>query len=197
MLLRGRTATWQFRWCCSLREEFMKGLVHIYTGDGKGKTTAALGLGLRARGRGLKVLMVQFLKGAPTGEMYCLKTLEPGFVLHRGKETKKFTWEMNAEEKIQTAAEQCGIFEYAANEAARGEWDLLILDEALGAISSGMLDKDAVMQFIKGKPENLELVLTGRGAAPELIALADYVSEIRAVKHPAEKGINARKGIEF
>lgn len=175
----------------------MKGLVHIYTGDGKGKTTAAVGLGVRACGRGLKVLMVQFLKGAPTGEMYSLKALEPGFELYRGTETKKFTWEMNTEEKTRTTEEQSGIFEFAVSTAVGGKCDLLILDEALGAISSGMLDKEAVMEFIKGKPENLELVLTGRGATPELIELADYISEIRAVKHPAEKGVNGRKGIEF
>lgn len=175
----------------------MKGLVHIYTGDGKGKTTAAIGLGVRACGRGLKVLMVQFLKGTPTGEMYSLKALEPGFKLYRGTETKKFTWEMNTEEKARTAAEQNSIFRFAVDAAAGGECDLLILDEALGAISSGMLDKEAVIEFIKGKPEKLELVLTGRGATPELIELADYVSEIRAVKHPAEKGVNGRKGIEF
>ncbi len=175
----------------------MKGLVHIYTGDGKGKTTAVLGLGVRACGWGLKVLMVQFLKGAPTGEMYSLEVLEPGFTLHRGIETKKFTWEMNNDEKAQIAAEQRRIFEYAVGAAARGKVNLLILDEALGAISSGMLDKDTVIKFIKDKPESLELVLTGRGAAPELVELADYVSEIQAVKHPAEKGVKARKGIEY
>lgn len=175
----------------------MKGLVHIYTGDGKGKTTAALGLGIRACGRGLKVLMVQFLKGTPTGEMYSLKALEPGFMLHRGTATKKFTWEMNVEEKAQTEAEQQSIFKYAVDAVAGSGWDLLILDEVLGAISSGMLDKAAVVEFIKGKPENLELVLTGRGATPELIELADYVSEIKALKHPANNGISGRKGIEF
>ena len=175
----------------------MRGLVHIYTGNGKGKTTAALGLGVRACGRGLKVLMVQFLKGAPTGEMYSLKALEPGFVLYRGTELKKFTWEMNEEEKGQTAAEQYNIYKFAVSAAVEGKCDLLILDEALGAISSGMLDKNAVIEFIKGKPDNLELVLTGRGATPELMELADYVSEIRAVKHPAEKGLKGRKGIEF
>lgn len=175
----------------------MKGLVHVYTGDGKGKTTAALGLGLRACGRGLKVLMVQFLKGIPTGEAYSLKALEPEFVLHRGTETKKFTWEMDSEEKEQAAAEQRRIFEYAKGAASMGECDILILDEALGAISSGMLDKSVVTEFIKGKPDRLELVLTGRDAALEIVELADYVSEIKAVKHPAGKGINGRKGIEF
>ncbi len=175
----------------------MKGLVHIYTGDGKGKTTAAIGLGVRACGRGLKVLMVQFLKGMPTGEMLSLKALEPGFILYRGTQTTKFTWEMNEEEKAQAAAEQQYIFEFAQNAAIKGECDLLILDEALGAVSSGMLDIKELLEFVKRKPDELEMVLTGRGAPQELIELADYVSEIRALRHPADKGINGRKGIEF
>lgn len=175
----------------------MKGLVHIYTGDGKGKTTAALGLGMRACGRGMRVLMVQFLKGTPTGEMFSLKALEPAFKLYRGTELKKFTWEMNDEEKIHTAEEQRSIFEYAVDAVNCGEFDLIILDEVLGAISSGMLDQSALIEFIKSKPEKLELVITGRGATPGMIELADYVSDIRAVKHPSDKGIGARKGIEF
>jgi len=177
--------------------KYMKGLVHIYTGDGKGKTTAALGLGVRACGRGLKVVMVQFLKSAVTGEMNSIKALEPGFILYRGTEKSKFTWEMNTEEKEKTAAEQRNILKYAASAAANGECELLILDEVLGAISTGMLDKAEIVAFIKNKPENLELVLTGRGAPSELVELADYVSEIKAVKHPSKKGILARKGIEF
>lgn len=175
----------------------MKGLIHIYTGNGKGKTTASVGLGVRACGRGLKVLMVQFLKGAPTGELFSLKALEPGFELYRGTETKKFTWQMNEVERAQTAAEQRSILEYAVNSASKGGIDLLILDEVLGAISTGMLSKDAVLEFVRNKPRDLELVLTGRGASPELVELADYVSEIEAVKHPSEKGVNGRKGIEF
>jgi cob(I)alamin adenosyltransferase len=179
------------------RSDDMKGLIHIYTGDGKGKTTAAVGLGVRACGRGLKVLMVQFLKGSPSGELYSLKALEPDFELRRGTGKTKFTWEMNEEEKAQAAVEQHSLLEYAANSIEKGGIDLLILDEALGAMSTGMLSKDAVMEFVKNKPQNLELVLTGRGASPEFVELADYVSEIKAVKHPAEKGVNGRKGIEF
>lgn len=175
----------------------MRGFIHIYTGDGKGKTTAAVGLGVRACGQGMKVLMVQFLKGMPTGEMYSLKKLEPGFVLHRGTEIKKFTWQMTSEEKTQAAAEQRNIFEYAANAAKNGEWDMLIMDEVMGALSTGMIEHESLLHFVSSKPESLELVLTGRDAPSELISMADYVSEIRAVKHPAEKGTNARKGIEF
>lgn len=175
----------------------MKGLVHIYTGDGKGKTTAAIGLGVRACGRGLKVLMVQFLKCMPTGEEIGLKRLEPGFMLYRGTSNKKFVPQMSEDEKIKTAEEQLGIFNYAREAAASGNYDLIILDEAFGAIAAGMLDAESLVQFVKAKPEKLELVLTGRGAPKELIDLADYVSEIHALRHPADKGFNGRRGIEF
>jgi cob(I)alamin adenosyltransferase len=174
----------------------MKGLVHIYTGDGKGKTTAAVGLGIRACGRGLRVLMVQFLKGADTGEIHTLKRLEPGFTLYRSTETKKFTWNMNAEELRQTAESQKSIFDYAVEAAKSGNWDMVILDEVMGALGTGMLRLKDIAEFIGAKPEGLELVLTGRNAPAELIGLADYVSEIKAVRHPMEKGIPARIGIE-
>lgn len=174
----------------------MRGLVHIYTGNGKGKTTAAVGLGMRAYGRSFKVLMVQFLKGAETGEMNTIAGLHPGFVLHRGKEVKKFTWNMTEEEFKQARDEQQENFKFAVNAAASGEWDLLILDEIMAAISTGMVDLQDVTELIKNRPDRLEVVLTGRNAPEELIELADYVSEIHAVKHPMEKGIPARKGIE-
>lgn len=175
----------------------MKGLIHIYTGDGKGKTTAAIGLGVRACGCGMKVVMVQFLKGIQTGEMVALKALEPNFVLYRDTRLKKFTWQMNEIEKAQTAVQQKSIFEYALDSAMSGACDLLILDEVLGAVSSGMLEKASLLELIKNKPEDLELVLTGRGASDELVELADYVSEIQAVKHPTDKGIKGREGIEY
>lgn len=175
----------------------MKGLVHIYTGDGKGKTTAAIGLGVRACGRGLKVLMVQFLKGVPTGEEFGLKPLEPGFMLYRGTSSRKFVPQMTEDEKSRTAEEQLKVFNYAREAAVSGKYDLIILDEAFGAITSGMLDAKVLMQFVKAKPEKLELVLTGRGAPREFMDLADYVSEIHAIKHPAENGVKGRRGIEF
>jgi cob(I)alamin adenosyltransferase len=174
----------------------MKGLIHIYTGNGKGKTTAAIGLGIRAHGRGFKVLMVQFLKGADTGEMFILKSLEPGFTLHRGTEIRKFTWDMSKDELQQTREMQENIFKYAMDSAICGDWDMIILDEVMGAITAGMLDLNAVVGLIKQKPDKLELVLTGRNAPAELVELSDYVSDIHAVKHPMEKGIGARKGIE-
>jgi ATP:corrinoid adenosyltransferase len=174
----------------------MKGLTHIYTGEGKGKTTAAIGLGIRAYGRGLKVLMVQFLKGAETGEMYTLEKLKPGFILYRGTEIKKFTWNMSEEELKHAAKIQNDIFNYAMDAANCGGWDMLILDEILGAVKTGLIELDDVTRFLKERPDNFELILTGRDAPAELIELADYVSDIKAAKHPMEKGIPARKGIE-
>ena len=142
------------------------GLIHIYCGDGKGKTTAALGLAIRCAGHGNHVLIVQFLKSRPTGELKSL-TLIPGIELMRGKETKKFTFQMTAEEKAQVLVEHLALF-----------------------------DKDILVDFLKGKPAELEVVLTGRNPAAELVELADYVSEICKRKHPFEKGIAARTGIE-
>jgi cob(I)alamin adenosyltransferase len=174
----------------------VKGLVHIYTGDGKGKTTASIGLGMRAYGRGFKVLLVQFLKGMETGEMAAINELGSRFTLHRGKGIKKFTWQMNEEEFEQLKDDQRKVFEFASEAVRGGKWDLVILDEVMGAITSKVFALDEVIELVKGKPDALELVLTGRNAPQELIELADYVSEIKAVKHPMEKGIPARKGIE-
>lgn len=174
----------------------MKGLVHIYTGDGKGKTTAAIGLGVRAYGRGFKVLMVQFLKGAETGEMFTVEKLGPRFTLKRGIESVKFTINMNRQELEETAREQEKLFDFTMRSAISGEWDLIILDEIMAAISADMVKIQDVADFLKNKPEQLEVVLTGRNAPAELIELADYVSDIKALKHPVNKGINARIGVE-
>lgn len=175
----------------------MQGLVHIYTGDGKGKTTAAVGLGVRASGRGLKVLMIQFLKGVETGEVEALKKLAPGFTIHRGQITGKFMWNMNEEELKELKAAQEDMFKLALEASAGGSCDLIILDEIMAAVNTGMVPIQDVVRLVRNKPRSLEIVLTGRDAPKELVELADYVSEINMVKHPFEKGINARKGIEF
>ena len=172
------------------------GLIHIYTGDGKGKTTAALGLGLRAVGRGYRVLLVQFLKGAMTGEIESISRLEPLYRLHRGTEVTKFTWQMNPDELRCARNDQTSILEFVEAEIAANSCDLLILDEIMGALSTGMVDRDRVLALAKNKPAHLELVLTGRNPPPELVELADYVSEIQAVKHPMNRGIPARIAIE-
>lgn len=174
----------------------MKGLVHIYTGNGKGKTTAALGLGIRAYGRGFRVLLVQFLKGADTGEINVLKNFGTAFEVRRGN-TIKFVKDMNAAEVSEAKQIQEELFEYAVKAGIQGEKDLIILDEIMAAINLGLLTLDTVVKFIKERPSSIEIVLTGRDAPQELIELADYISDIHAVKHPLEKGIPARRGIEF
>jgi cob(I)alamin adenosyltransferase len=175
----------------------MDGLIHIYTGDGKGKTTAALGLGIRAYGRGFKVLLVQFLKGRDTGELSVFKQFEPNFAVRRNPNLQKFVKDLNSRELAEFHAITRELWEDAVRAAERQECDLLILDEVMAALSTGLLPLTAVVAFLKQKPSALEIVLTGRNVPPELVELADYVSEIKAVKHPYEQGIPARKGIEY
>ena len=174
----------------------MQGLVHIYTGDGKGKTTAAVGLGTRAWGRGMKVLMVQFLKGMESGELITTRKLGPTFTINPGINLQKFTWNMDESELENAAIVQKEQFEYALKESKSDEWDLLILDEIMAAIHTGMVPLEGVLELIKDKPSRLEIVMTGRNAPDSLIEVADYVSMIHEVKHPMKKGIIARRGIE-
>ncbi|HEY5585364.1 MAG TPA: cob(I)yrinic acid a,c-diamide adenosyltransferase [Ruminiclostridium sp.] len=173
------------------------GLVHIYTGDGKGKTTAAIGLGIRACGSGLKVLLVQFLKSSDTGELCTIKKLGSAFSVTRGFSCKKFVWNMTPDELTEAAKEANDIFQSIKNEVLKDKYDLIILDELLGVMSIGFLEEADIIELIKSKPKHVELVITGRDAQKGLIQIADYVSEIKAIKHPFDKGISARKGIEF
>lgn len=173
----------------------MFGLIHIYCGDGKGKTTAAVGLAVRCAGRGNKVLLVQFLKSRDSGELYSLAKL-PDVEVMRGKESKKFTFQMNEEEKHALLIEHNKMFEQVLAKIKNGGYSLLILDEVIGALNAKVFEMPKLIEFLRHKPENLEVVLTGRNPAPELVEIADYVSEMCKVKHPMDKGIMAREGIE-
>lgn len=173
----------------------MFGLIHIYCGDGKGKTTAAVGLAVRCAGRGNKVLLVQFLKSRDSGELYSLAKL-PDIEIMRGKKSKKFTFQMNEEEKHALLIEHNKMFEQVLAKIKNGGYSLLILDEVIGALNAKVFEMPKLIEFLRHKPENLEVVLTGRNPAPELVEIADYVSEMRKVKHPMDKGIMAREGIE-
>lgn len=173
----------------------MFGLIHIYCGDGKGKTTAAVGLAVRCAGRGNKVLLVQFLKSRDSGELYSLAKLQDIEVM-RGKESKKFTFQMNEEEKHALLIEHNKMFEQVLAKIKNGGYSLLILDEVIGALNAKVFEMPKLIEFLRHKPENVEVVLTGRNPAPELVEIADYVSEMRKVKHPMDKGIMAREGIE-
>jgi cob(I)alamin adenosyltransferase len=171
-----------------------KGLVQVYTGEGKGKTTSALGLALRAIGHGASVVVVQFMKGWDSyGELRSALKLEnikiiqtgrPDYV-YKGKELPEDYEE--AERGIETARQVMNS----------GKCDMLILDEINVALSYGLITLDSVLELIKNKPFEMELVLTGRGEHKELIELADLVTEMREVKHPYSQGLSARRGIEF
>lgn len=174
-------------------EQWMKGLIHIYCGDGKGKTTAAAGLAIRAAGNGLQVLFVQFMKNGPSGELKSFERFDNIAVL-RGEGSAKFAWDMNDSEKAEAQRMQEAILENAAGQA--GRYDMLVLDEVIGTCGAGFLEIQKLYDFLDHKPEKLEVVLTGRNPDGELIRRADYVSEIKKVKHPYDRGIHARKGIE-
>lgn len=178
-------------------ERKLLGLVHIYTGEGKGKTTAALGLGIRACGGGFRVALVQFLKGGDTGELKILRGLGEIFKVYRNPDHVKFIKDMNPQELQAARSGTDRLWETAKNLGSRGQCDLLILDEIMAAISNGLLPLEDVILWVREKPGALELVMTGRNAPADLVELADYVSEIKAVKHPFSRGIKARKGIEF
>lgn len=172
-----------------------QGLIHIYCGNGKGKTTACLGLTIRCAGHGNKVLFVQFLKSRSTGELNSLELL-PNIEVLRGKETKKFTFQMTAEEKQEVLREHEQLFTRIKTKLNQENVQLLVLDEIIGACNTGVFDENQLLDFLKTKPQGLEVVLSGRDPSPELLKLADYVSEICKRKHPFDKGVPARTGIE-
>lgn len=173
------------------------GLIHIYCGDGKGKTTAAMGLGMRAAGRSKKVLLTQFLKSNKTGELNSIEKLSEFFHVVKGVPAKKFVWNMNEEEKLEVKKEHTNRFREVTKKAIEEEYDLLILDEVIATINRDFVMLNEVIDFLKNKPKGLEVVMTGRNPKEELIELADYVSEIKAIKHPYNKGIKSRVGIEI
>lgn len=174
-----------------------KGLIQVYTGDGKGKTTAAVGQGIRALGRGNTVYMVQFLKSQDTGELFTLKKLEPGFKVFRFEKKRGFIWNLSEEEKRELKEEIREAFDFVKMTLKSNECDLLILDEIMAVMSNKLLDVSDVISVLKNKPSKVEIILTGRDAPKDILDLADYVSEVVLRKHPFEKGVGAREGIEY
>ena len=169
-------------------------MIHIYCGDGKGKTTAALGLICRHVGSGGTAVLAQFLKSLPTGELATLEKLSVpvyrnelphGFFPNMSEEMKKSVREMHDS----TLAEVTRI-------ARANACSLLVLDELCAALSLGLIDREAVLSLLDGHGET-ELVITGRDPDPALLERADYITEMKLVKHPYEKGVGARKGIEY
>ena len=175
-------------------ETSTKGLVEVFTGDGKGKTSAALGVALRALGRGLRVYIVFFMKGDfPYGEQKILSELSNVTVERFG--FQDFTDPDNVKPEEKKEARKA--LEAGRKAMLSLEYDVVILDEVNVAIAWKLIDVDDVVKLIHDKPENVELVLTGRYADPKLIKLADLVTDMVKVKHPYDKGILSRKGIDY
>jgi cob(I)alamin adenosyltransferase len=175
-----------------------RGLVSVFTGEGKGKTSAAIGIAVRAAGWGARVYMLGMAKGGTYaeehGEYFVLKNLPNVTVIYFGERSwlrpgpAQADYRARAKEQL-LAAKQAMI---------SGNYDIVILDEINQATTKGLIDVPDVLDVIKDRPENVELILTGRGAAPEVVQAADLVSEILAIKHPFnEEGIRARKGIDY
>jgi cob(I)alamin adenosyltransferase len=170
----------------------MPGFVHVYTGDGKGKTTAALGLSLRAAGAGLSVYIAQFIKKGDYCEIRALKAFSHRITVEqfgRGR----FITGTPAPEDMAAAADGLEKVRGAMNS---GAYDLIILDEANGAVQAGLFPVSSLLEIMDAKPEGVELVITGRGAHEKVIARADLVTEMKEVKHYFSQGVSARDGIE-
>ncbi len=172
------------------------GLIHIYCGNGKGKTTAALGLAIRAAGAGQKVHIVQLLKGSETSELESLKHLT-NITVTRLPRKFGFTFSMNQQDKQEITACHNNLLISAYEQMKSHELDMLIIDEFFAAYEKKIISKEIAEKLVFEKEKDCELVLTGRNPTEKFLAAADYISQINAVKHPYEKGISARKGIEF
>ena len=174
-----------------------KGLIQVYCGNGKGKTTAAIGQGIRATGHGYKVIMIQFLKGRPTGELETLKRLEPEFKVFKFEKQTKFIFEMDEEQKKDLQSDIRNALNFARKVLDTRECDVLILDEILGVVENELLEEEELIKIINNKSEHIELILTGRVVPERIKSLADYISTIEETAHPFYKGVAARKGIEY
>lgn len=173
-----------------------RGYVQVYTGEGKGKTTAALGLALRAVGRDLKVVVFQFLKGTYSGELAAASRLGLNLVIRRFAPIDKPIWQLDEAELQELKKAIIQGFDDARIIARDGSCDLIILDEILGAVSKGFVTTEQLCNLIREKSPQVELILTGRNAPPEILDLADLVTEMKAVKHYYQQGVQARDGIE-
>jgi len=176
-----------------------KGLVIVFTGNGKGKTTAAMGLALRASGNKMRVRVIQFIKGSwKTGEVEAVKPLAPLFEIVRAG--LGFTIDRLRDPRIEPdehrAAAQAGL-EEARQSIVSGDFAIVVLDEILGAIKARLVTTEQVLDLVDAKPPMLHLVLTGRDAPAEIVEAADLVTEMRLIKHPFQMGIVAQRGIEF
>jgi cob(I)alamin adenosyltransferase len=175
-------------------ERLAQGLIQVYTGDGKGKTTCALGLALRAVGQGFKVAMVQFLKGRETGESRAAMRLAPDMTLRYFGRPGLVNLKSPAPEDLARVRE---AWDLARRLIEAGAHDLVILDEINLVLAHGLIPLEEALTLLKRRPPWVEVVLTGRRAPQELVALADLVTEMQPVKHYYQAGVRARRGIEW
>ena len=171
------------------------GCIHLYTGDGKGKTTAAMGLALRGFGSGKRVLITQFLKGGPSGELASFFRLDVE-VWRNSREYNFFPF-LTQEEKDALIAEQNEQLHRIQSALAMDEYDMIILDELITAVEIGAVDMELVKNLFANAPYDAELVFTGHNAPQWMVQKADYVTEMKCVKHPYQSGLPAREGIEY
>ena len=171
-----------------------EGIVQLYTGNGKGKTTAAFGIATRALGRGLKVCFIQFLKGNKLGDgcAITLSNIRDFELASYG--TGKFILGKPTKEDHEEAMK---AFMHAKKSILSKNYDLIILDELTHAVNLNLVELKEIVSLLENKPENLEIVLTGREADPKIVEMADLVTEMRKIKHPYDKGVRARAGIEY
>lgn len=173
----------------------MAGLIHIYCGNGKGKTTSATGLAIRALGAGKQVIFAQFLKDGTSSEINILKGLN-GINTYAVSTNRGFYSRQNDEERNMTKKEMEKLFNEVIKRAENGV-QLLVLDEIISAVNYGIIDEKKLIEFLENRPPELEVVMTGRNPSQNLLKIADYVTEMRKIKHPYDEGIVARRGIEF
>lgn len=173
-----------------------KGLVHVYTGEGKGKTTAAAGLATRALGQDLNVCYASFHKDPEKYGYSELRSLEQlgATILNLAKGHPHMDQELDPDNLKRDVFEGLQLLKEMIT---NGTFDMLIMDEILISVRDGYLEESDLLEFIRNKPETMELVLTGRDASPEVIANSQYVTNMQKIKHPYDSGISGRKGVEF
>lgn len=174
-----------------------KGLIHVYTGEGKGKSTASFGLVVRALGHHKRVAIFSFLKDSKLkyGEMKAFERLFPELTYIRFQNASPLFDKSVTMEDLKKSVQES--FQTAIKMINENDYDLVVFDELNACLKHDLLDKKTALDFFKNKPDKLEIVITGRDAIDELIEMADYVTEMKMIKHPFNKGIKARKGVEF
>ncbi len=172
------------------------GLLHVYTGEGKGKTTAALGLGIRAAGTGRRVVFAQFMKGGATGELNSLRCI-PGISILRNDDDFPFYSQMSEDEKRRQRACHDSMIIKLMDAVQERNVDMVILDEITYPCQWQLVDEERLRELLEAARDKVEIVCTGRNAPEWLLNKADYITEMKEVKHPFSRGIRARRGVEY